>query len=640
MNNTRRFFISSSLLGFGYLIYKRIQSSFSDNTSIQSSLNSKQLTDISVPPSPTQVKPDGSFTEFETNTLPSLINGTNDIKAKNTLGFEVFPAINGQAKANLNARFLWGNGVEFLNHSGDIPPIALSKGLATGFDNSFLNTVRGVPSEHRYKWTIYNDFAFWQKSHTDLEKQGAIEYGAIRSQSMDADGKQVPFGYTMLDIEAGVTDMTKINAFLKGYYTAARADNPKHTVIFYGYKPNKAFTYWHNGYYYDGDNVPLDEKFFPFTKPAYNKNKVKANANVINNYFRGKDLLYNIMVSYPKVNLPITSHIYQKDENNQFLKDRYGNRVLRNDSFQELQRGEVINFSGAGNEKDISSTERHNYGDYRLKSEVFHAVNQFGGYYAEIFFRLQMLAKECGLGDDFQNIHAINNAYKTVGILRHDLEANTFTNVFRPIDRVTSDWHATMIYTLLNNLLIWTGVTNGNIGLTLKGAWLNGSFIPDLNTSSNEGTPFKGNYLGDTAGRPKNEGHLGNYRQWAAKMYQIQAENRVYGLWQKSDKILCFTHPEQIINGQFPLIGRLQGNILKLHGVESKLDLGESFSITIKNTQNDSIITKNVESKKVLNELITLPVGKYNAQDIIVEYTNPVKGGLQRVNGRAETIQA
>ena len=634
MNTGRRFFLGTSVAGVGYLVYRKIFG----GEPVKTTLTTTQLADVDVPPMPEQIAPNGTFTKFETNTLPSLVSGANDITGKNLLGFEVFPNINGQPNLNFNCRFIWGNGVEFMNHSGDTPPIALTKGLATGFDNCFLNTQKGVPGEHRYKWTLFNDFLFWQNNHTELERQGAESYVAMKHQSLDSDGKMVPFSYTMLDIEAGVTDFSKISSFLKGYYTAAKADNPKHVVILYSYAPNKGFTYWQSGYYYEGDNVPLDKKFFPHSKHSYNENKAKASSGVINNYFRGKDLMYNILVSYPKVNLPITKHIYQKDANGRFIIDSNGDRVLRSEPFQENIRGELINFSAAGDKKDISTAEGHNYGEYRLMSETYHAINQFGGYYSEIFFRLQMLAKDCGLGDDFQNIHAINNPYQTIGILRHDLESNPFTNAYRPIDRVTSEWHAALIYTLLNNLSIWSNVTGGNIGLTKKGAWLNDNFIPDLHVSAPEGKPFAKEYFGDGAGAPKKEGHLGNYRQWAAKMYQMQAENRVHGLWQKTDKILAFAHPEQIINGQFPAVGRLQGNMLKLTAVESKLEIGERFNITIKNTKNNTVFTKTMSSKEVLNEVVTLPAGKYNAQDIYLEYTNPVKGKLQRVNGRGETI--
>lgn len=634
MNTSRRFFLGTSVAGFTYWLYRSVFG----GEPVKPSLSIDELADVSVPPVPNEIIPNGTFTEFETKTLPSLVSGVNDIPTKNTLGFEVFPNVNGRPTAKFNSRFLWGNGVEFMNHSGDTPPIALSKSLATGFDNSFLNTLKGVPGEHRYKWTLFNDFMFWQKNHEELEKQGAENYVAIKYQSMDSTGQRVPFAYTMLDIEGGVTDFSKISSFLKGYYNAAKQDNPKHVVILYSYAPNKGFTYWHSGYYYDGDSVPLDEKFFPFNKHSYNETKAKVSSGVINNYFRGKDLMYNVLVSYPKVNLPISTPMYQKDANGRFMVDGYGNRVLRNDTFQENQRGEIINFSAAGNRKDISQSEGHNYGEYRLKSELYHGINQFGGYYSEIFFRLQMLAKDCGLKTDFQNIHAINNPYQTIGILRHDLESNPFTNLYRPIDRVTSEWHATLVYTLLNNVLIWSNVTGGNVGLTMRGAWLNGNFIPDLHVSTQEGTPFGADYFGDGAGQPKREGHLGNYRQWAAKMYQMQAENRVYGLWQKTDKILAFAHPEQIINGQFPAVGRLQGNILKLSAVESKLEIGESFQITIKNKKNNAAFIKTMSAKTVLNEIITLPAGQYNAQDIYLEYTNPVKGGLQRVNGIGEKV--
>lgn len=633
MNTGRRFFLGTSVAGFMYLLYRRLFG----GEAVKSSLSVTQLEDTFVPPAPKEVIQNGSFTPFETTQLPALVSGVNDIPTKNSLGFEIFPSVNGKPTQKFNSRFLWGNGVEFLNHSGDTPPIALSKGLATGFDNCFLNTLKGVPGEHRYKWTLFNDFMFWQKSHAELEKQGAENYVAMQYQSLDATGKRVPFAYTMLDIEAGVTDFSKISSFLKGYYTAAKKDNPKHVVILYSFAPNKGFTYWQSGYYYDGDNVSLDEKFFPYSKHSYNESKAKVSSGIINNYFRGKDLMYNILVSYPKVNLPTTTPMYKKDTRGRFLIDKSGNRVLRDDNFQENQRGESINFSAAGERRDISQSEGHNYGEYRLKSELYHGINQFGGYYSEIFFRLQMLANDCGLKDDFQNIHAINNPYQTVGILRHDLESNPFTNLYRPIDRVTSEWHAALVYTLLNNLLIWTNVTGGNIGLTLRGAWLNGNFIPDLHVSTQEGTPFGQDYFGDGAGQPKREGHLGNYRQWAAKMYQMQAENRVYGLWQKTDKILAFAHPEQIVNGQFPAIGRLQGNILKLSVVESKLEIGESFEVKIKNKKNNAVFTKNLSAKTVLNEVIVLPAGQYNAQDIYLEYTNPVKGSLQRVNGRGET---
>jgi hypothetical protein len=634
MNTGRRFFLGTSVAGFAYLLYRHLFG----GEPVKSSLSLTQLTDTSVPAVPEEVIQNGKFTDFEINQLPSLVSGLNDIGAKNTLDFEVFPDINGRPTQKFNSRFLWGNGVEFMNHSGDTPPIALSKGLATGFDNCFLNTLKGVPGEHRYKWTLFNDFMFWQKTHAELEKQGAENYVAMQHQSLDATGKRVPFAYTMIDIEGGVTDFSKISSFLKGYYTAAKKDNPKHTIILYSYAPNKGFTYWQSGYYYDGDNVPLDQKFFPYSKHSYNESKAKVSSGVINNYFRGKDLMYNILVSYPKVNLPITSPMYKKDANGRFMLDTNGNRILRDDTFQENQRGEVINFSAAGERKDISVSEGHNYGEYRLKSELYHGINQFGGYFSEIFFRLQMLANDCGLKDDFQHIHAINNPYQTVGILRHDLESNPFTNLYRPIDRVTAEWHATLVYTLLNNLLIWSNVTGGNIGLTLRGAWLNGNFIPDLHISTQEGTPFAQEYFGDGAGKPKREGHLGNYRQWAAKMYQMQAENRVYGLWQKTDKILAFAHPEQIINGQFPAVGRLQGNILKLSAVESKLEIGERFEIRIRNTKNNTVITKTMSAKAVLNEVIALPAGQYNAQDVYLEYTNPVKGGLQKVNGRGERI--
>lgn len=589
------------------------------------------------PTNPPTNPTNGYFTQFELQDLKALVSGTNDISTKNTLGFEVFPDVNGQPLGNLNAKFLWGNGVEFLNHGGDNHPIALTKGLATGFDNCFLNSSAGVPGEHRYKWTLFNDYAFWNKTHAQLETEGANAYNAMKSQSKDCNGVLVPFKYTMLDIEGGVQDFSKISRFVKGYYETAKADNPAHIVIVYGYKPNQGFTYWHNGYYYDGDNVPLNQQFFPFAKTAYNNTLARSSAGIITDYFKGKDIWYNVLVSYPKQNLPITSTMYLKDGSGNFIITD-GQRTLRTDTFNEVQRGETINFSYAGNQVDITPQEANDYGNYRLKSAVYHAIHQFGGLYSELFYRLQMLANMLGLGYDFQNVHSLPDSFKTIGILRHDLEANPFTNLYRPIDRVSSDWFATMVYTMLNNLSIWTNVTGGNIGLTLNGGWINGTFYPNMNKSANEGQAFSSAWLGDGAGQPKTSGHLGNYRQWAAKMYEIQSENRVHSLWQKSDKILAFTNPEQIINGQFPLIGRMQGNFLKLHGIESKLEIGESFTIMVKNTKNAEIFTETIEAKKVFNKLLVLPGGSYNAQDIIVQYTNPVKGSLQKVNGRAENV--
>ena len=175
MNTGRRFFIGTSVAGFAYLLYRHLFG----GEPVKSSLSITQLTDTSTPPAPKEIIPNGSFTDFETNMLPSLISGVNDIRTKNTLGFEVFPNVNGRPSQKFNSHFLWGNGVEFLNHSGDTPPIALTKGLATGFDNCFLNTEKGVPGEHRYKWTLFIDFMFWQKSHKELEKQGAENYVAM-----------------------------------------------------------------------------------------------------------------------------------------------------------------------------------------------------------------------------------------------------------------------------------------------------------------------------------------------------------------------------------------------------------------------------------------------------------------------------
>lgn len=574
------------------------------------------------------------FTAFELNTLPALIDGTNDVP-QNTLGFEVFPAQNGQPTNRFVPRFIWADGVEFLNHSGDTPPIALQKGLATGFDNAALNTVTGVPGEHRAKWTLFNDYEFWQKTHEQLYDEGRSSYNSMKIQSRDSNGNHVPFKYCMLDIEGGVTDKSKISSFLKGYYTEAKADNPFHTVIFYGYMPNKGFVYWHSGQSYAGDDVPLDEKYFPFTKHEWNETMAKVSDGVISDYFRGKDLWYNILVSYSKQNLPLTTPMYQKVGGN-FVLDSYGLRKFREDTFTEVQRGEIIQWDSAGTLDQISPSEQNNYGWYRLKPAVFHAVWQFAGYYSELFFRLQMLAGLCGLGDDFQNIHSVNNPYGTVGTIRHDLESNPFTASYRAPDRVNSEWHATMVYTLLNKLSLWTGFTGGNIGLTKSGTFIGETFFPDLHKSVNEGQPFTQNYFGE--GFLKNTGHLGNYRQYAAKMYQMQAENRETGLWQKSDKICAFAHPEQIINGQFPVVGRLQGRYLKIAGIEAGLEIGESFNVTIKNIKNSTTFTKTVQSKKVLNELIILPEGNYNAQDIYLEYTNPLRPGLKRVNGRGETV--
>ncbi|GAB3519542.1 hypothetical protein GCM10027442_41490 [Emticicia fontis] len=569
--------------------------------------------------------------------MPSLVNGTNDVTAKNVLGFDVFPDVNGQPKVTFTPLNIWGDGVEFQNHSGDTPPIALQKGLATGFDNSALNSLAGVPAQHRYKWTLYNDYAFWQQTHEQLEQRGGYEYFAVKSRSVDSNKMPVPFKYTMLDIEGGVTDFSKISAFLRGYYNTAKADNPSHVVIFYGYMPNNGFTYWHNGYSYQGDNVPLKELFFPFSKPSWNQSHAKTSSGVITPEFRGKEVLYNVLVSYPKVNLPLTSTIYQKSGGN-YVLDSYGQRVVRGDYFQEVQRGETIHWSAAGNQVDITPTELNNFGVYRLMPEVFHAIHQFGGYYSELFFRLQMLANMCGLGDDFQNIHSIENPISMIGILRPDLESNPFTNWFRPVDRVNAQWHSSMIFTLLNNFAIWTGFTGGNIGLTKSGTFIENNFIPDLHKSVNEGEPFNSPYFGEGEGNPKTMGNLGMYRQWAAKYYQMQSENRVYNLWQRTDKVCAFAHPEQIINGHFPCVGRLQGRVLKIQAVEARLELGESFDVVIKNTQNSTTFTKTIQAKKVLNEVIVLPTGNYNAQDIYLEFNNPIKAGIHRVNGRGETI--
>lgn len=576
-----------------------------------------------------------NFTSFELGELPALIDGTNDVSAKNTLGFEVFPNINGQPRSNFVPLNIWGDGVEFLNHSGDTPPVALQKGLATGFDNAALNTLAAVPSEHRYKWTLFNDYLFWQKSHAELETEGANAYVAMLSQSRDSNGIQVPFSYTMLDIEGGVTDFSKISSFLKGYYNRAKADNPKHKVIFYGYAPNQGFIYWHSGYSYAGDNVSLDMKFFPYSKHEWNETKAKVSSGVMTDFFRGKDVMYNVFVSYSKQNLPLSTTMYEK-AGGTFARDANGDRIFRNDRFSEVQRGETIEWVESGTLQQISTNEENNYGWYRLKPAVFHAVHQFAGYYSELYFRLQMIANECGLGFDFQNVHSVANPYGMIGILRHDLESNPFTALYRVPDRVNTQWHAGLVFTLLNNLSIWAGFTGGNVGLTKQGTYLGNNFVPDLHKTVYEGEPFNTNYFGE--GFQKNMGHLGNYRQIAAKYYQMQAENRETGLWQKTDKILAFAHPEQIINGHFPMCGRLQGKYLKLHGIEARLDLGESFIFNIKNTKNSTVITKTIQTKKVLNELIVLPDGNYNAQDIYIEYTNPVKGGFQRVNGRGENI--
>ena len=170
MNTGRRFFLGTSVAGVGYLVYRKIFG----GEPVKTTLTTTQLADVDVPPMPEQIAPNGTFTKFETNTLPSLVSGVNDITGKNLLGFEVFPNINGQPTLNFNCRFIWGNGVEFMNHSGDTPPIALTKGLATGFDNCFLNTPKGVPGEHRYKWTLFNDFLFFLFSRFYRIKTGKI----------------------------------------------------------------------------------------------------------------------------------------------------------------------------------------------------------------------------------------------------------------------------------------------------------------------------------------------------------------------------------------------------------------------------------------------------------------------------------
>ncbi|WP_337045304.1 hypothetical protein [Emticicia sp. 17c] len=577
-----------------------------------------------------------AFTTFESTELPNYISGISDVGAKNTLGFEIFPNTNGQPSSTFYPKFIWGDGVEFLNHSGDNSPIALAKGLATGFDNGALNSSIGVPSHHRYKWTLYGDYQMWNLSHEQLQIRGAQEWQAIKSQSRDSNKNNIQHRFTMLDIEEGVSDMTKINSFLKGMYEAAKIDDPQHMIIYYGYKPNGGFTFWHNGYSYDGDDVPVKEKFFPFAKHSYNVGTAQQTSGIIQPYFSGKtDLMYNILVNYAKVNLPLTSTMYKKSGGN-YIIDEYGDRVLRDDFFEEVIRGETIRWAGPGNLSEITIQEQNNYGIWRLMPELYFGIHQFAGYYSEIYYRLKMLAGLIGLGDDFQDVHSHPNAYGTIGILRHDLEANPFTNLYRPIDRVTSEWYATLVYTLLNNLSIWTGFTGGNVGLSKDGAYLGGNYIEGLHKTVNEGQPFSTNYFGD--GNQKNQGHLGNYRQWAAKMYQMQAENRVYGLWQKTDKICAFCDPEQIHSGQAPFFGRLNGNVLKIQGIEARLELGESFNVKIKNTKNGIEFLKTVNSKQVLNETIILPAGQYNAQDVYIEYTNPVKGGLKKVNGIAQTI--
>lgn len=583
--------------------------------------------------------PVSGFTDWEINQLPALVSGQNDVVSLQTLGFEVFPdastigALNGFV-----LKYFWGDFPEFQNHSGDIPPIALSKGLATGFDNGFLNTTVGVSGVHRYKWDLPGSadyFAFWSQSHAQLEVDGGAYWISTKSKSLDSNGVAVMPMYTMLDIEAGVTDFTKIEAFVKGYYNAARADVPNHTLIIYSYNPTQGFTYFKNGYYYDGDSAGFREKFFPYSKHSYNETKAKVSKGIISNWWKGKDILYNIFVQYSKANLPLTSTMYQT-VGGVIQYDTDGQRLFRQDEFTETIRGKTYRWHAAGTPDQISPEEANEYADYRLLPEVYYGVHQFGGFYSEIFFRLRMLSNMQGLGDDIQNLHNQATPFGTTGIRRFDLEAEPRTNDYRPEDRINTQWHASMIFCLLNNFTWFSGLTGGNIGLTKTGAYIEGVFYPGSNVTVNEGLPFGTPWYGDED--EEYSGHLGNARQVGAIWRQCAAENRVYGLWQKTDKILTLCHPEQIINGQFPLIGRLQGKYLKLFGIEARLEIGESFTLSIKNTKNGTIFTRQVLSKKVLDEVIILPDNTYNAQDIYVEYNNPVKAGIIRVNGKAESL--
>lgn len=592
------------------------------------------------PDNPEPPPPGLSFTNWELTQLPFLVSGENDVTSLNTLGFGVFPSDSANPRSGFYPKHIAGDMVEFQEQGGNNIPLALQRGLADGFDNSFLHTGTGVPAANRYKWTLPgfgNEAVFWAQSNSALEAAGASDWGAVKNQSRQPDGTQILFRYLMLDIESGVSDFSKIEYYVKGMYNAAKAEVPDFVIIMYSYKPNNGFTYHHNGYSYDGDSVPFEQKFFPYSKHDYNETKAKTSCGILTDWFKGKDIWYNILVQYYKQCLPYTNKMYYTvSGTNTIMLQPDGQRHFREDYFSEVIRGKNITWSPAGNIEDISPQELNDYGWYRLQPEVYYSAHQFAGHYSEVFFRLRMLSNMMSLGDDVQNLHNTPNVFKTCGILRQDLEANPFTNAYRPVDRLTTDWYAGMCFTLLNNVSWFTGFTGGNIGLTQNGFWLDGVFFPGANQTVNEGQEFGTSWWGDMD--TDKSGHVGNFRQVAARYRQMQAESRVCDLWQKSDKILTLCHPEQVINGQFPIVGRLQGKYLKLHGIEGRLEIGESFDLIIKNTKNNTTFTRKIIAKRVLNELIVLPDGTYNAQDIIIEYNNPVKPGLKRVNGRAESV--
>lgn len=551
-------------------------------------------------------------TEFETNVLQGIADGTNDV-GNNTYGMSRFPNTNAQPTNTLSSDLVAGDIPEYLNGT------LHQYGLATGFHNNKLRTLAELPASKRYSWTL-TPTQYMANSAAQAYADGQMEFGIWSNREVDRNGTPFAAHTFMQDAEMieHILNPNQNRNFMVGFHDAAVASGiSNYSLIWYTLTCGQGGYMWpYSGYYYAGEYGEGDPRsLFPWVRPASIALYQTSNG-MITNQLNNKGVYYNDKVQYTKANYPLGLQFWRRSSGNIVL-DAHGDRSVYVETEPTATiRGKLNRWSLP----QPGSTPPDSDGPLKKYQHELHlGVYGFTGIILSSIYRMQVINQVNGGGLDLSNFPS--SLIKTSSVWRMHQEANSWTSDYRPLDRYTTE------------VLTWWGLVSSK-----KTVWWDGN-TNTLGFSPNAGDP----YTAVNEGNVQIEGYpdgsdgtlnVNNISQSLGITYKMQKLNREHGLFSDSDKLLFFTDPATYRqNAEILAFGRLKGNKLFIVLSECRLESGETpITVTISNAKNGTTWTKTVGHGQAVDDVFVLPSDTYNTADIRLQYTS-VKGVNVKVTG-------
>lgn len=314
---------------------------------------------------------------------------------------------------------------------------------------------------------------------------------------------------------------------------------------------------------------------FPKMDPALLANHTTP-SGLINSEHANKDVIFDC-VTYSKAILPSVGYVYQKDGGGNFVIDSNGDRVYRTTTFsQSLRDGNSFTYGLPFDRTDPESGENY----CRVVPEWHIAMTQPYILYARAVTALQSLAILSNVPNNDISSILHTSPYKLGFTIRGTTEANTWGHEGFPLDKATTRISGLIGMILTKNVWLWDGITN-NSGLSNNGSGIHQA----VNQGQKSNLVISGVF-------GQYDWHNGFFRQMLALQYENRKLNRDYGFRKKSCKILTFTDYRQIESKREILgFGELEGNSVDIVLMYPFLEVGETCTVTIGNTQNSQTFT-------------------------------------------------